>query len=131
MHEWSVAIPIVKADAEKRLATGWAVIAADADGSYVEDHQGDIIEVDDLEKAAHQALRSKATAGDMHERTGLGEIVESMVVTAEKREALGFGKGPSGWVVTMKIHDDALWADIKAGKKLELSIHGTGRRAAV
>lgn len=127
---WSLAIPVIKADVERQLVTGWASVSTDANGQPVIDSQGDIMPIDELEKAAHEVFLAggKNKAGDNHVRNAVADIVESMVVTAEKREALGFGAGATGWVVTLKVHDTALWEQIKRGEKLELSIHGTAER---
>lgn len=131
MQQWSLTVPVAKLDEERRLVTGWASIANDAQGRPVIDAEGDIIPVVELEKAAHDLMLSGGAGktDDMHQRFGVGDVVESLVVTAEKRAALGLGTGPAGWIVTMKVNDDKTWADVKAGKKLELSIYGTGRRA--
>jgi Putative phage serine protease XkdF len=130
-QSWSVSIPVTK-DAAKRQITGFCSISTDAAGNLIKDLQGDQIPVGELEKAAHKLMLDggRGKGGDSHERVGTGDIVESMVVTAEKRAALGFGAGPAGWVITQKIHDDALWAEIDRGDKLELSIHGTAKRDA-
>lgn len=124
---WQTDIPIVKIDQEKRLVTGWASVTKDANGNYITDYDGDIIPTEELEKAAHEAFAEaggKGRAGDMHEVTGAADIVESFVATAEKRKALGFGEGPEGWVVTLKINSEKLWQEIKSGEKSELSIKG-------
>jgi hypothetical protein len=131
---FKVTIPIAKIDVERREITGWASVSLDAAGRAVVDSQGDHIPLDELEEAAHEAFarsEGRATAGDMHRRIGVGDIIESIMVTPEKRAAmpeLFVPSGPSGWLVTMKIHDDATWADIKSGKKLELSIAGMAER---
>ena len=130
MHEWSLTVPVAKLDDEQQIVTGWALILTDAQGRSVVDSQGDMIAVAELEKAAHELVLSGGAGktDDMHERFGVGDVVESLVVTAEKRKALGLGDGPDGWAVTMKIRDAKTWADVKAGRKLELSIYGSARR---
>lgn len=124
--------PIAKRDDDKRVITGWAAISRDHAGRPVIDHQGDHIPVEDLEKAAYELVRAGGSerAGEMHERR-VGDIVELMVVDAEKRAALGFGDGPEGLVVSMKIHDDAAWSAVKSGELRELSISGVGERIPV
>lgn len=132
-HAFSASLEIRKVDAEKREITGWASVSLDNEGRPVVDSQGDHIPLDELEAAAHEAFardEGRAVAGDMHKRVGVGTIIESMVLTAEKRAALGLGEGPQGWVVTMKIHDDKTWADIKSGRKMELSIAGMAERVS-
>jgi len=128
--QFNVNIPIKKFNTEKRLATGWASVVTDEKGNPIIDSDGDVIPVEELEKAAIEAFVNggKGKGGDMHERKGVADVVESFVVTQEKREALGFGKGQEGWVVTLKIHDEDLWKQIKSGEKLELSIRGDAER---
>jgi len=125
-------IPVVKIDRPKGLVTGWASIVTTADGTPIIDHDGEIIPIAELEKAAQEAFADgqigRGKAGDMHERTGVADLVESMVLSAEKREELKLGKGPEGWVVTLKINDPKLLAEIVDGTKTELSILGTAER---
>lgn len=127
---FEVRLPVAKTSVERREVTGWASIVTDENGRPIVDHDGDIIPIDELEKAAKEAFVSggRGKGGDMHKRTGVADIVESLVLTQEKRAALGLGHGPEGWVVTLKIHDDGLWSDIKSGEKLELSIRGESER---
>ena len=127
-------IPIRKADTLKGLITGAASIATDANGDPVVDHDGDIIPIEELEKAVAEAMQAtggSGQVGDMHERQGVGDVVESMVLTREKRQALGLGDGPEFWAVTLKIHDKALLKEIAKGRKLELSINGFAERVPV
>lgn len=133
MSNWSVTIPIRKVDGEQQLVTGWASVVTTADGAPIVDSQGDIIPIAELEKAAHEAflLGGLGKAGDMHERQGVASVVESMVLDAAKREALGFGKGAEGWVVSLKIHDDKLWNMVKSGERMELSLRGIAERVPV
>lgn len=126
----TITIPIQKVQPEQGLASGWASIVTDANGVPIVDFDGDVIRVEDLEKAAQDAFMKQSGAGrggDMHEPDGVGKasIVESMVITKAKREAFGFGPGPEGWLVTLKIHDPELRRQIREGEKLELSMAGT------
>lgn len=132
-HSFGVSIPVVKVDAEQRLVTGWASLATDGGGKPVIDSQGDIIPIDELEKAAHEAFKAGGAgrAGDMHETPNTADIVESFVATPEKMKALGYDSdGKSGWIVTLKVNDDEQWALVKSGQRLELSIRGTAERVA-
>jgi hypothetical protein len=128
---WDIRVPIQKLDPVRGLVTGWAALSTNDAGEPVVDHQGDHIPIAELERAAHRAfLRAggEGMVGDMHERRGVADLVESFVVTAEKREALGFGPGREGWVVTVRIRDPGLLREVLNGSKLELSIRGKGRR---
>ena len=86
-----VKLPLVKrAKGPKDQVTGWASIITKSDGTPIIDFGGDIIPVGELEKAAHAAFLTsggKGKAGDMHEVTGVADVVESFVVTREKRKS--------------------------------------------
>ncbi len=61
----------------------------------------------------------------MKGQRGVLDVVESFVVTLEKREALGLGEGPEGWIATFRVNDDKVWQNIKAGELPELSLKAT------
>lgn len=134
-----VKLPVVKgdgdaADGSEGLVTGWAAVVTAEDGTPLIDFDGDIIPVSELEKAAHAAFArdsGKDKAGDMHEVTGVADVVESMVFTAEKRKKLKLGPGQEGWAVTLKINDPELLKQIQSGEKSELSIRGKANRIPV
>jgi len=121
---------IVKSDDEKRQVFGWASVSARQSGEVIEDWQEDIIEIDELEKAAYAFAKDYATAGEMHERGGVGELIESVVFTKEKAAAIGIPDGilPEGWWLGFQITDDDVWQKIKDGEYSMFSIEGTGTR---
>lgn len=128
MFDVTITVPVAKLNVEQGIVTGWASIVTDADGVPIIDSEGDVIPIDELEKAVHLAFSERdgrGKVGDMHEKMGVGDIVESIVLTKEKRLALGLGDGPEGWVVTLKIHDKKTLDKLKRGERLELSIRGT------
>lgn len=90
---------IQKADDDKRLDFGWASAAATINGETVEDHYGDIIEIEELEQAAYKFVELYREGGEMHERGGCAFLVESVVFTKEKMAAMGIPEGtvPEGW----------------------------------
>ena len=59
---------IQKSVDEKRLAFGWASVAATAAGDTVTDYYEDIIEPDELEQAAYNFVQFYREGGEMHER---------------------------------------------------------------
>jgi len=133
---WSLTIPVIKADPIRGLVTGWAAISTDDTWTPVVDHDGEVLPIYELEKAAHAAFTEASgsgKAGDMHARQGVADVVESFVLDKAKRVALGFGDPQpghpaEGWIVTLKLRDPRLIEDVAAGRKLELSIKGRGRR---
>lgn len=126
-------VEISKLDEDKRQVFGWASVV-EKNGQPVVDLQGDFIPVEEMERAGYDYVRKSRKAGDMHARDGMGprvvgEMIESFVVTPEKKQALGLSDDiPTGWWVGFQIEDDQVWADIKSGKRTGFSVHGTGKR---
>jgi len=123
---------VMKSDDDKRLVFGWASVAVRVDGEEIVDYQEDTIEIGELEQAAYEYTAGFGTAGEMHERGGVGRLVESVVFTKEKAAALGIPEGnmPEGWFVGFKITDDDVWGKIKSGEYSMFSIQGTAQRIA-
>jgi Putative phage serine protease XkdF len=75
--------------------------------------------------------------GDMHLRDDWqpiqkSEMIESFIVTPEKRDAMGLPDSvPSGWWVGYQVRDPEVWSKIKTGERTGFSIHGKGRRVPV
>lgn len=120
-------------DEARRLVTAWASVVTDGEGKPVVDSQGDIIPVEELQNAVLEMASGgmDGKVGVNHEVEGVGSILESMVITKEKREKAGLGDGPEGWLVTFKIHDDGVWERIRSGELLELSIAGEAERVEI
>ena len=122
-----------KRDDDKQQVFGWASVI-EVDGEPIVDLQGDIISAEEMEKAAYVYVQKSRKGGDMHLRKGLepvhkSDMIESLVVTDEKREAMGLPDSvPTGWWVGFQVNDPEHWADIKSGKRTGFSIHGHGKR---
>jgi len=123
---------ISNVELEKRLVFGWASVIEDLQGNVVEDLQGDIIEIDTLEETAYLYVEEYRDAGDMHEFTGVGTLVESMVFSKEKQEALGIPQGilPVGWWIGFRADKD-VFDRIKNGEITAFSIGGSATREEV
>ena len=125
---------IAKADSDKQQIFGWASVV-ELDGQPVVDLQGDYISVDEMEKAGYEYVMKSRKGGDMHLRDNWSpiqksEMIESFIVTPEKREAMGLPDSvPSGWWVGFKVQDPEVWAKVKSGERTGFSIHGHGRRS--
>ena len=113
---------IFKVDVEKRLVTGWFSVIKE-DGEVVIDKQGDVIEEETLEKAAHQFMLDSRVGGHMHE-TEAGGIVASIVFTEDLQKQLDIDLGKVGWFGTYKVTDDEVWEKVKAGDLPMFSIGG-------
>lgn len=82
-----------KVDEEKRLVFGWASVSVTVGGQEVIDLQEDMIDPETLEEAAYKFAEFYRDGGEMHERTGVAVMVESVILTAEKQEAMGIPMG--------------------------------------
>lgn len=121
---------IIKANDEKRLVTGWASIVTKG-GQPVVDHQGDIISVDELSKAAHAFMNQYRVGKALHSGSQVGEIVESMVFDKDLQQALGIDLGKEGWLIKYHVKDPSVWASVKKGGLKSFSIGGRGVRTKV
>ena len=121
---------IMKSDDEKRLAFGWASVSVRVDGEVIRDWQGDIIEPGELENAAYEYVRLYGEGGEMHQRGGVADLVESVVFTEEKMQAMGIPKGtlPVGWWIGFKVLDKEVWEKVKDGTYPMFSIEGEAER---
>jgi len=119
---------IAKLDTDRNLVFGWASVAVTADGETLIDKQGDIIPPDELETAAYEYVLTSREADEMHRRVTKGHLVESLVLTPEKRVAMQLpAEGPVGWWVGFKL-DPETFAGVKAGTYSMFSIEGTAER---
>lgn len=126
--DWQVNVPISKVEPNQRLVFGWASIIETADGLPVIDLQDDVIEETELEKAAYKFVLSSREGGDSHEVTkGVATLVESFVVTKEKRDMLKISL-PLGWWVGFRIHDDGVFKRVVDGDLSMFSIGGSTKR---
>lgn len=124
---------IAKSNDEKMLAFGWASVSMTVDGELVEDWQNDIIEPEDLEKAAYEFVELYREGGEMHERGGAAVLIESVVFTEEKMQAMGIPAGtlPIGWWIGFKVLDEEVWEKVKDGTYSMFSIEGEAQRVEV
>lgn len=129
-------LKISKLDAEQQMVFGWASICQ-VDGKAIVDKQDDVIEPEEIEKAAYEFVLYSRQQGDMHMRKGVGRVVESVVFTAQKAEAglvalePDTGKQIFGWWVGFKVDDPKLWEAHKRGERPEFSIGGKAKREPV
>lgn len=124
---------IQKSEDEKRLAFGWASISIDESGEQLIDWQKDMIDPDELEKAAYNFVMLYREGGEMHERGGCATLVESVVFTPEKMQVMGIPEGtlPVGWWIGFYVSDDDVWEKVKEGEYSMFSIEGAAERVEV
>jgi hypothetical protein len=122
-------IPVAKLVADKNQVFGWASIIEEA-GVPVVDTQNDVITEEDLENAFYGFAKDYGQGGEMHDRTDAGEMIECMVFTKEKQQALGINLGKIGAWVGFEF-EPAVFAKFKSGEYTGFSIGGTGRRIEI
>lgn len=118
---------IVKRDDDKFLVFGYASVAD------VEDSQGDVISIDELEKGAYLFMLHGGMGAEMHEVYGVADVVESIVFTKEKLKLLGLAEDalPPAWWIGMKVRNAETWQKIKNGDYKSFSIGGRAIREAI
>lgn len=113
---------------------GWAAMSTDDLGEPVIDSDGEYIPIRELEKAVQEAFVRRGGSGAvgvMHDEYNKADLVESFVLSREKRQAFGLGDGPEGWMVGLRSTDAEVAKAVRSGAMLELSLRGRGRREAV
>lgn len=116
-------VKITKLDEDQRLVFGWLSVIEE-NGQPVVDLQDHVIEARELEEAAYDFLLNSRVVAEMHERMNVGEgMIESMVFTKQKQEALGIDLGKVGWWVGFKVDAD-VFAKVKSGELSAFSIGG-------
>lgn len=115
---------ITKRDDDQRLVFGWASVAADENGNEIVDTDGDVLSMSSLEKAAYAFVLQNGEVREMHGDYPVAALVESIVFTPEKLNALGLSENslPQGWFVGFKVFDDNTWVKIKTGDYKMFSI---------
>jgi hypothetical protein len=127
---------ISKAVSDKQQIFGWASVV-EVNGEPVVDLQGDHISPEEMEKAAYTYVQKSRKGGDMHLQDNWSpiqksEMIESFIVTPDKREAMGLPDTvPTGWWVGFQVQDPEVWAKVKSGERTGFSIHGRGKRTAL
>ena len=139
--EKSDVVNIVKVDETKQLVFGFFNINKVGD-ELVFDSQQDAIPTEELEKAAYNYVLDARVQGDRHVRKGVGRLVESIVLTYEKQEAIKkcleaqgiiaeINLGCEGWFGGFKVDDEDVWQSILKGDYPAFSIGGSGKRLPV
>jgi hypothetical protein len=122
--DWTMPLDIRKADPDQQLVFGWASVI-EKNGVMVTDKQGDQIPVSAMEPAAYDFVLNSRDLGHMHESTGHGRLVESMMFTVEKQQALGIDLGMVGWWTGFFVECPDLWKAYRDGHRPEFSIGGS------
>lgn len=118
-------------DEEKRIVIGLALVPDKEIYRRQGDHEFNIIfSKDTVKKASELYLKrlknNNATLEHEEEIKGVS-VIESWIVEdvkMDKSKLYGLNAVEGAWVVTMKIDNEEVWQDIKAGKYLGFSIEG-------
>lgn len=112
---------IAKVDDELQLIYGIVL------EPYTYDTQGDVISEEETMHSAHKYLMNSRLIGLQHKKKAPAVPVESF--TAPTDYMLGGQHVKRGsWVMAVKVLDDTLWHDVKAGKYTGFSAGGFGER---
>jgi hypothetical protein len=125
--------PIAKSDDSQQTLFGWASIAVRKDGQQIEDLQGDLIDIEDLEAAWYHYVLESGELNILHKGDCQGQLIEAIVFTPEKLAALGLAPDalPLGAWCGYYIADAACYQDIKKQGYFMFSIEGSAVREAV
>lgn len=128
----STTCEVAKANDERQILFGWANVAVAKNGETVVDSHDDSIAIEDLEMAAYEFVLKSMGSGEDHAGEVDGQVIESMVVTEDKLDALGLAKGdlPLGWWIGVHIPDAESYQRAKREKQM-FSIEGTAMREPV
>lgn len=121
---------VAKSVDEKQIVFGWANVAKNADGSYPLDWDGDVTAPEELENAAYTFVLKYRETGEQHQGEAVGQMVESMMFTKEKMEALGIPEGilPEAWWVGFYLPDKEVFAKVKKGEYDMFSVQGLAKK---
>lgn len=119
-----------KREVTGRYVWGWASVC-EIDGKPVVDTQGDLIEMDELRKSAHDFMSNAREAKAMHEGARIGEVVESVLIDDDFAKAHGIAHTKRGWWIGMRIDDPGAQEKIAKGEWRAFSIGGSGKRTPI
>ena len=118
---------------------GWSYVIK-KNGEYVEDHSGDIVDtpeaIEAMEDAFYAYALNSRDGDDGHSVFGVAKMIEQVVYTPEKIEAMGLHPDSplgvwSGYQCPETELGEKLWQSIKSGQYKSLSIVGRGRRELI
>ena len=119
---------VAKIDEDESLVFGWASVAEDAEGRLIIDSDGELIEKEELERAVYEYVLDFRKGSDRHNGKSVARLVESLVLTKEKAEAMGIEAPVIGWWVGFKVDDPDVFAKVKDGTYSMFSIGGTATK---
>lgn len=126
-------VQVTKSRPDQQLVFGWANVSKTAEGQYPLDWDGDQTDPQELEKAAYTFVLKHRVTGERHQGGVKGYLVESMMFTKEKKQALGLPENslPDGWWVGFHIPDKEVFDKVKNGEYQMFSVQGKGLREPI
>ena len=119
-------------DADKRIIVGLALVPDKKIYRRKKDYEYNVIFSKESERKASEQYKKRLKLNnttlehDEQMTTGVS-VIESWIVEEpemDKTSLYGLNAVKGAWAVTMKIDNDEVWEDVKAGKYLGLSIEG-------
>ena len=133
VQSYSLRGEITKYDEPQKNFWGWAYVTHDEDGNLNVDKSGEfVVDPVELEKAACDFALTSRTGDVFHDMGDHSTMIESVVFTPEKQEAIGIPPGtvPTGWFVGFHTESDDLFQKVKDGEWM-FSIHGSSVKTPV
>ena len=121
---------IVGTEEEQRLVWGWGSVTMLEDSELVDLHN-DVIESDELVRAASVFMEEIRTAKVMHQGAAVGLVLHSLPLTYELAKTLGLTTRQEGWIVGVKVFSDEVWERVKSGELGAFSIGGRAQREVI
>jgi len=123
---WSVFAPILKVNSERRVVTGHVLAANTVD------YQNDFITPDEIWKAMEKYMIAFQQLDVMH-----NEVINPLLRPVECYQAPvdfelgGHPIGAGDWLMSVKVMDEEVWAQVESGELRGYSIMGRGLRIPV
>lgn len=130
MENISISFRIEKATATGRYVSGWLSVVQ-KDGKRVEDTQGDLISMVELQKGVHKYMRGSRVIKKQHSGDQIGEMVEIVMIDDDFAKAHGITHTKRGAWGTAEITDEATRESVRKGEVQGWSMGGKGKRTPI
>ena len=121
---------IIHKDQDRQQVFGWASVI-EKNGAEIVDFHQDVIDVDELENAAHDFILSSGEGRLMHTEKVVARPIASLVFTKELQKTLGIDLGLVGWLLGFQVEEQGVWKAIKEGRLSMFSIGGSAIREPI
>ena len=118
-------IDITKFDKQKQIVYGVFLVPDKAD------HDGDVIDSEDIEKVSHGFISDYRTIDEMHKNIISADIVESAIAWKDGLDFYGKKLKKGTWFGAIKIHDQEVWNKVLLGEYKAFSVRISGVREKI